>query len=626
MSTEVALPHGHGEGIDPSTNYLKAGKGIGSWLTTLDHKRIGIMYLISVTAAFFAGGMFALLVRLELLTPGKTIMEAETYNRMFTLHGAVMVFLFIIPSIPAALGNFFLPMMLGAKDVAFPRLNLMSFYIYVIGATFCLYSIVAGAVDTGWTFYTPYSSSTTNGSMGAVVSMTLGVFILGFSSILTGLNFIVTVHKMRAPGLHWKRLPLFVWGTYATSIIQVLATPVLAITLLLLAMERALGLGIFDPALGGDPVLFQHFFWFYSHPAVYIMIVPGMAIVNELLATFSRKAIFGYFAVAMSSLALALLGFIVWGHHMFVSGQSEYATMAFSALTMLVAIPSGVKVFNWTATLYKAEIHLTTPMLYALSFIVLFTIGGLTGVFLGVLSVDVHLHDTYFVVAHFHYVMMGGTVMGFVGGLLYWWPKMTGKLYDERLAKVSWLFVFTGFNGVFLAQFVMGSRGMPRRYYDYLPQYRPFHQFSTFGSWILGVGFFILAYVLIRSLLNGKPSPPNPWGSAGLEWQTQTPPVFSNFLEVPTVTRGPYDYHLATPAELFTGFPSDPDAPADFHPELRSTPAPHAAKAAAPAVKADAPKAAEAKDEAKAKDEGGMPSVSSDDKGDKGKDDKDGDH
>jgi len=551
MATDVATPDSHGDELDFNENYLKAGKGVNSWLFTLDHKRIGVMYLISVIAAFFLGGVFALLVRLELLTPGRTIMGADTYNRMFTLHGAVMVFLFIIPSVPAALGNFILPVMLGAKDVAFPRLNLLSFYIYVFGAIFCLFSIISGAVDTGWTFYTPYSTSTSS----SVVSMTLGVFILGFSSILTGLNFIVTIHKLRAPGLHWRRLPLFVWGMYATSIIQVLATPVLAITLLLLAMERVFGLGIFNSALGGDPVLFQHFFWFYSHPAVYIMIVPGMAIVSELLATFSRRAIFGYFAVAMSSLGLALLGFLVWGHHMFTSGQSEYATMVFSALTMLVAIPSGVKVFNWTFTLYKGSIELTTPMLYALSFIVLFTIGGLTGVFLGVLSVDIHLHDTYFVVAHFHYVMMGGTVIGFLGGLLYWWPKITGKMYDEKLAKISWFFVFVGFNAVFLVQFVMGSRGMPRRYYDYLPEFRPYHAFSTVGSWVLGLGFIILAWTLVKSLRSGPPAPRNPWGSAGFEWQTASPPILQNFSEVPQITRGPYDYHLATDEELDPGFP-----------------------------------------------------------------------
>ncbi len=554
MATEVAVAPGHHEDEpDHMANYLIAARGVKSWLVTLDHKRIGVMYLASVILAFFMGGMFALLVRLELLTPGRTIMGAATYNRVFTLHGAVMVFLFIIPSIPAAMGNFILPLMLGAKDVAFPRLNLLSFYIYVVGALFSLFSIISGAVDTGWTFYTPYSTT----SSSSVVSMTLGVFILGFSSILTGLNFLVTIHKMRAPGLHWRRLPLFVWGMYATSVMQVLATPVLAITLALLAMEKVLGLGIFDASLGGDPVLFQHFFWFYSHPAVYIMIVPGMAIVSELFATFSRRAIVGYFAVAMSSLGLALLGFLVWGHHMFTSGQSEFSTMLFSALTMLVAIPSGVKVFNWTLTLYKGSIWLTTPMLYALSFLVLFTIGGLTGLFLGTLSTDIHLHDTYFVVAHFHYVMMGGTVMGFLGGLLYWWPKITGKMYDESLAKVSWFFVFVGFNAVFIVQFIMGSRGMPRRYYDYVPEFRPYHQFSTVGSWILAVGFFILAYVLVKSLRSGAKAPPNPWGSAGFEWNTATPPIMQNFAVTPTITRGPYDYHEATEEELWDGFPED---------------------------------------------------------------------
>ena len=535
------------------TNYLKAGTGVKSWLLTLDHKRIGLMYLVSVIMAFFLGGVFALLVRLELWANGPTIMTAAQYNRAFTLHGAIMVFLFIIPSVPASLGNFVLPMMLGAKDVAFPRLNLLSFYIYVIGTVFALFSIISGSVDTGWTFYTPYSTSTST----SVVSMTLAVFILGFSSILTGLNFMVSIHTLRAPGMHWKRLPLFVWGMYATSIMQVLATPVLAITLFLLAMERVFGLGIFDASLGGDPVLFQHFFWFYSHPAVYIMIVPGMAVVSELFATFTRRAVFGYFAIAMSSLGLALVGFLVWGHHMFTSGQSEFATMVFSALTFLVAIPSGVKVFNWTATLYKGSIWLTTPMLYALAFLVQFTIGGLTGLFLGTLATDIHLHDTYFVVAHFHYVMMGGTVMGFLGGLLYWWPKMTGKLYDEKLAKVSWALVFIGFNATFLVQFIMGSRGMPRRYYDYLPEYRPYHAFSTVGSWILGVGFLIFAWVLVKSLLSGEKAPPNPWGSAGYEWQSASPPVLANFDETPTITRGPYDYHLATDAELFDGFPED---------------------------------------------------------------------
>ena len=554
----ITTTPGHHDEVDPNVSYLKSTRGIMSWLTTLDHKRIGVMYLISVSVAFALGGVFALLVRLELFSRGRTIMDADTYNRMFSLHGVVMVFLFIIPSIPAAMGNIILPIQLGAKDVAFPRLNLLSLYVYIFGACFGIYSMINGGVDTGWTFYTPYSSSDPAhggvGSPSAVIPMTLAAFIMGFSSILTGVNFIATIHKMRAPGLTWRRLTLFTWSLYATSIIQVLATPVLAITLLLLTMERFLGLGIFDPRLGGDPVLFQHFFWFYSHPAVYIMIVPGMGIVSELIATFSRREPVGYMAIAMSSLGLALLGFLVWGHHLFVAGMSEYATMVFSALTFLVAIPSGVKIFNWVATLYKGSISLQSPMLWALSFLFLFTIGGLTGLFLGMLAVDVHLHDTYFVVAHFHYVMVGGTVMGFFGGLHYWWPKFTGKMYEEGLAKVGWFFVFIGFNVTFLTQFVLGSRGMPRRYYDYLPKFEQLHQISTVGSWILGVGFLIILINLARSLIGGKPAPRNPWGSAALEWMTPSPPPLYNFVKDPVLTRGQYDYQLATDDELYEGY------------------------------------------------------------------------
>jgi cytochrome c oxidase subunit 1 len=538
-------------------DFLQAKTGVMSWLTTLDHKRIGIMYLIGVFAALFAGGIFALLIRIELLSAGRTIMDADTYNQVFTLHGVIMVFLFIIPSIPAALGNFFLPIMLGAKDVAFPRLNLLSFYIYVAGAVMALASLVVGSVDTGWTFYTPYSSSSDVGTQQAVIWMTGAAFVLGFSSILTGVNFIATIHKMRAPGQHWKRLPLFVWSQYATSVIQILATPVLAITLFLLIFERAFGIGIFDPAKGGDAVLFQHFFWFYSHPAVYIMILPGMGVASELIATFSRREIFGYMFVAMSSVAIALIGFLVWGHHMFTSGQSEYAAMVFSGLTFLVAIPSGVKVFNWVGTMYKGAIVLATPMLYALAFIVLFTIGGLTGLFLATMSTDIHLHDTYFVVAHFHYVMVGGTIFAFFGGLHYWWPKMFGKMYDDRLARVAFWLLFVGFNWTFLPQFLLGSRGMPRRYYDFLPQFEDLHRFSSIGAIIIGVGVLVMVITLVKSLLSGAKAPPNPWGSAALEWQTSSPPPLENFIRTPVIRRGPYDYHLATDAELYTGFPED---------------------------------------------------------------------
>lgn len=515
--------------------YLNATRGWKAWLFTLDHKRIGVMYLIGILTSFLLGGVMAMLVRTELLTPGRTIMEADTYNHMFTLHGAIMTFLFLIPSIPAALGNFILPMMLGAKDVAFPRMNLASLYLWVFGAVFLIAAMAFNGLDTGWTFYTPYST-TTNSS---VISATLGVFILGFSSIFTGINFIATVHTMRPKGMNWFRMPLFLWSLYATAIIQVLATPVLGITLLLLIAERALGIGIFDPALGGDPVLYQHFFWFYSHPAVYIMILPAMGIISELISTFSRTRIFGYRFLAYSSVAIALLGFLVWGHHMFTS-ESAMAAVIFSALTFSVSVPSGIKIFNWLATLYKGSISLTTPMCFALSFIVLFALGGLTGLFLGALATDVHLHDTYFVVAHFHYVMMGGTLMAFIGGLFYWWPKMFGKMYSELWGRIACLTIFVGFNWTFFPQFLLGTRGMPRRYYNYQPEFQGLHVVSTSGAFILGIGMMICAGVLIHSLLKGRKAPPNPWGVATMEWQTTSPPPVHNFEHTPEVT-DPYD-------------------------------------------------------------------------------------
>ena len=524
---------------DPKNTYLTDEKGLWAWMTTVDHKKIGLMYLGSVAFFFLLGGVLALLLRTELLTPAKTFIEADTYNQFFTLHGAIMVFFVLVPSIPAALGNFVLPMQLGAKDVAFPRLNLTSFYIYVVGAIFTFIALANNGLDTGWTFYTPYSTDSTS----SVIWVTLGVFILGFSSILTGTNFIATIHKMRAPGITWGKLPLNIWALYATSIIQVLATPVLAITLLLLTMERALGIGIFDPALGGDPVLFQHFFWFYSHPAVYIMIVPGFGIISEVITTFSKKHIFGYWAIALSSLAIAFIGFLVWGHHMFTSGQSAVATTVFSFLTFLVGIPTGIKILNWVATLYKGSIEMKTPMIYVFIFLFLFSIGGFTGIMLGSLSADIHLHDTYYVVAHFHYVMMGGTLIALLAGLHYWWPKMTGKMYNEFQAKIGAALIFIGFNMTFLPQFIMGSQGMPRRYYNYIDQFTIFHQTSTIGSYILGVGFLLIAYYLFVSLFRGEKAGSNPWNSRGLEWQATSPPDFHNFDHTPVIINGPYDYH-----------------------------------------------------------------------------------
>lgn len=525
-------------GSAPGVNYLNEKSGLWSWLTTLDHKRIGILYMISVMIFFAIGGVFAMLIRYELFAPGSQLMGANMYNRAMTFHGAIMVFMVIIPGIPAFLGNFVMPIMLGAKDVAFPRVNLMSWYCLMIGAAVAFFSLVYHGADTGWTFYTPYSITTSNGTIWMVV----GAFIIGFSSILTGLNFIATVHKLRAPGMSFWRMPLFVWALYSTALLQVLATPVLAITLLLLVMERLVGVGIFDPKLGGDPVLFQHFFWFYSHPAVYIMILPAMGVVSELIATYSQKTIFGYKAIALSSVGIAAVSFFVWGHHMFVSGQSEVAGIVFSFITMLVGVPTAIKTFNWIATLYKGSIKFDSPLLFALGFLFLFTIGGVTGIILAVVGVDVHFHDTYFVVAHFHYVMVGGTLMAIMGGIYYWFPKMFGKCVDEFWARISFVLIFVGFNVTFFPQFVLGAMGMPRRYFDYLPEYTSLNQISSIGAWTIGIGFVVGLFVIIHGLFRGKAAGPNPWNSKTLEWQTPSPPPHENFTTQPVVTAGPYEY------------------------------------------------------------------------------------
>jgi cytochrome c oxidase subunit 1 len=525
------------------TNYLNREHGLRSWLLTTDHKRIGLLFLWTILIFFTIAAVAAALMRVELLTPQGDLVTSETYNKLFTIHGVLMVWFFLIPSIPSVLGNFVIPMMIGARDVAFPRLNLMSWYIFVLGGSLALWSLIHGGVDTGWTFYTPYSTTYANSH---VISMAAGIFIAGFSSILTGLNFIVTIHKMRAPGLTWFRLPLFIWSLYATSLIMVLATPVLAITLALMCLERFWGIGIFDPKLGGDPILFQHLFWFYSHPAVYIMILPGMGVISEIIPCFSRKPVFGYVWIACASMAIAILGFLVWGHHMFVSSQSIYAGMVFSILSFIVAIPSGIKVFNWTATLHKGSIGFQTPMLYALGFIGLFTIGGLTGLFLAALAVDVHVTDTYFVVAHFHYIMVGGMVMAFMGGLHYWWPKITGRLYPETLGKMAALITFIGFNLTFFPQFLLGYLGMPRRYHAYPPEFQVFHVLSTAGASILGVGYALPLFYFIWSLRHGRIAGPNPWRATGLEWQTESPPPKHNFIKTPIVTGPPYQY---SPAE-----------------------------------------------------------------------------
>jgi cytochrome c oxidase subunit 1 len=531
----------------PGTNYLNANYGIRSWLLTRDHKRIALLYLFSITAFFFIGSLFALIIRLELLTPAGDLVQADTYNKLFTMHGIIMVFFFLIPSIPAVLGNFLVPLMIGAKDLAFPRINLLSWYIYILGGSFTLWAMVTGGVDTGWTFYTPYSTTFSNTN---VIPAALGIFITGFSSILTGLNFVVTIHRMRAPGLTWFRLPLFIWAHYATSIIMILGTPVIAITVLLVFLERAFHIGFFDPALGGDPILFQHLFWFYSHPAVYIMILPSMGVVSEIITCFSRKGVFGYTFIAMSSIAIALLGFLVWGHHMFVSSQSVYAALIFSVLSFAVAVPSAVKVFNWTATLYRGSVSFEAPMLYALGFIGLFTIGGLTGLFLASLGLDVHVHDTYFVIAHFHYIMVGGALMGYLGGLHYWWPKITGRMYPETWARMAALIVFIGFNLTFFPQFILGYLGMPRRYHVYPDEFQVLNVMSTAGASILGIGYLLPLCYLIWSLRYAPRAAANPWHAWGLEWTTPSPPPTDNFPETPVVTGEAYTYEsLDIPVE-----------------------------------------------------------------------------
>lgn len=522
-----------------SLNYLNADYSLRSWLLTTDHKRIAILYLIAITGFFVIGGLTAMMIRLELLTPNSDLITAGTYNRMFTAHGTVMVWFFLVPVVPTVLGNFLVPLMVGARDLAFPRLNLASWYIFVSGGLLAIWAIVYYGVDTGWTFYTPYSTTYTN---PGVLPMTLGIFISGFATIVTGLNFIVTIHTMRAPGMKWSRLPLFIWAIYSTSLIFVLATPVLAVALLLVALEFIWGIGVFDPKLGGDPLLFQHLFWFYSHPVVYVMILPGMGIVSELVTCFSRKAPFGYAFIAGSSISIAALGFLVWGHHMFVSGQSVYASMLFALLSFLVAIPSAIKVFNWTATMHQGSILLKTPMLYALGFIGLFTIGGLTGLFLASLPVDVHVHDTYFIVAHFHYIMVGGMVMAYLGGIHFWWPKISGRMYPERWGVASAVLIFIGFNLTFFPQFVMGYLGMPRRYAIYDPQFQVLHVLSTAGASILGVGYLLPLIYLIASLRKPVCAGANPWQAKGLEWTVDSPPPTTNFTETPIVTEPPYNY------------------------------------------------------------------------------------
>ncbi len=539
LGHELREPRPDRTTIDREPDYLHDEHTVLSWLGTTDHKRIGILYLMSITFFFVIGACAAGLIRLSLVVPNGAIFSNDTYNKLFTIHGVVMVWFFLIPSIPATFGNFIMPIMIGAKDVAFPRLNRLSWYIFMTGASFTLFTVVVGGVDTGWTFYAPFSTTFSN---TWVVPALIGVIVVGFSSILTGLNFIVTIHTMRAPGMTWFRMPIFCWTMYAVSLIFLLATPVITMALILLVMERAFHIGVFDPALGGDPVLFEHLFWFYSHPAVYIMVLPGMGVISEIVPAFAQKKLFGYRFVAYASIGLASLTFFVWGHHMFVNGESETSAMVFSVLSFAVAVPSAVKVYNWTATIYKGSIKLDTPMLYAMGYIGLFVVGGLTGLFLATLAIDEHVHDTYFVVAHFHYIMVGGTALAFLGGLHYWWPKFTGRLYPEAWGRISAFFMFVGFNTTFFPQFILGYLGMPRRYHVYPPEFQLLNILSSAGSLILALGYLFPMVYLTWSLRYGKRAPPNPWNAKGLEWTTSSPPPKHNFETPPVVDFEPYDY------------------------------------------------------------------------------------
>ncbi len=533
--------------IDRPKDYLHEKSTLRSWFLTIDHKRIALLYLASITVFFIFGAVAAGLVRLALVVPNGQIFTNDTYNKLFTVHGVVMVWFFLIPSIPTTFGNFLIPLMIGAKDLAFPKLNLTSWYIFMGGSIFTLMTVLIGGVDTGWTFYAPFSTTFSN---TWVIPALIGVIIVGFSSILTGLNFVVTIHTMRAPGMTWFRMPIFVWAHYAVSLIFLLATPVITIALSLLVLERAFGIGIFDPALGGDPVLFEHLFWFYSHPAVYIMVLPGMGVISEIVPAFSQKKLFGYKFVAYSSIGLASLTFFVWGHHMFVNGQSEMASLAFSVLSFAVAVPSAIKVYNWTATIHQGSLRLDTPMIYAMGYIGLFVLGGLTGLFLATLSIDEHVHDTYFVVAHFHYIMVGGTMLAFLGGLHYWWPKLTGRLYPEAWGRVGALLIFIGFNVTFFPQFLLGYLGMPRRYHQYPPEFQLLNILSSAGSTILAVGYFFPMIYLLWSLWFGKRATANPWQAKGLEWTTSSPPPTHNFLTQPIVDFDAYDYPIKSPSHV----------------------------------------------------------------------------
>ena len=511
---------------------------VRKYIFSIDHKIIGIQYMITGFVFLVLAGLLAEVIRVQLMHANGGFVSADTYNEVYSVHGSAMVWLVIIPLATGAFGNFVFPLQIGARDVAFPWLNMVSFWLFPPAGLLLFGSFLLGAPAAGWTEYPPMSLQ---GAPGTSM-WCAAIFLVGISSTMTGLNFLVTLIKMRAPGMTFTRMPLFCWAQFATAPMSMIATTALAAALAALFMERQFGVPFFDPTKGGSPILWQHMFWFYSHPAVYIMILPIFGIISEVFPTFARKPIFGYKMIAFSSVSIALLSFMVWAHHMFTSGLAPFLQLPFMILTMLIAIPTGIKIFSWVATLWEGKIHYTTAMLFAIGFIATFTFGGITGVFLSAVPFDLHAHGTYFIVAHLHYVLVGGSLMGILSGVYYWYPKMTGRLMNDKLGHWTFWLFFIGFNGTFLPMHMLGLLGMPRRVATYDPQFQTWNQIESGFSFVMTFALLLFFANILWSLRRGKKAGSNPWGARTLEWQLPSPPHYYNFKHIPTVFSTPYDF------------------------------------------------------------------------------------